>query len=102
MKRRRFSDEFKAKVALEAIKGQRTANELSAEFGIHVSQINLWKRQLLEEASVVFSRGKDHEIEHLERERDRLYRKVGQLQVEVDWLKKKTGLLDNRQRRSEL
>jgi transposase len=94
MKRRRFSQEFKAKVALEAIKGQRTANELSQEFGVHVNQINLWKKQLLEAAPEVFSRGKDREAEELERERDRVYRKVGQLQVEVDWLKRKTGLLD--------
>ena len=94
MKRRRFSQEFKAKVALEAIKGQRTANELSQEFGVHVNQINLWKKQLLEAAPEVFSRGKAREAEELERERDRVYRKVGQLQVEVDWLKKKTGLLD--------
>jgi putative transposase len=61
MKRRRFSQEFKAKVALEAIKGQRTANELSQEFGVHVNQINLWKKQLLEAAPEVFSRGKDRE-----------------------------------------
>jgi transposase len=94
MKRRRFSQEFKAKVAPEGIKGQRTANELAQEFGIHANQIKLWKKQLLEAAPVVFSRGKDREAEALERERDRLYRKVGQLQVEVDWLKKKTGLLD--------
>ena len=94
MKRRRFSDEFKAKVALEAIKGQKTANELAQEFGIHVNQINLWKKQLMESAPKVFSRGKDREAERIERDRDRLYRKVGQLQVEVDWLKKKTGLLD--------
>ena len=96
MGRRRFSDEFKAKVALEAIKGQKTANELAQEFGIHVNQINLWKKQLLEAAPKVFSRGKDREAERIEQERDRLYRKVGQLQVEVDWLKKKTGLLDSR------
>jgi len=94
MKRRKFSMEFKAKVALDAIKGQRTANELAQEFGIHVNQINLWKKQLLESAPKVFSRGKDHEAERLNQERDRLYRKVGQLQVEVDWLKKKTGILD--------
>ena len=94
MGRRRFSDEFKAKVALEAIKGQKTGNELAQEFGIHVNQINLWKKQLMEAAPKVFSRGKDREAERIERERDRLYRKVGQLQVEVDWLKKKTGLLD--------
>lgn len=94
MKRRRFSDEFKAKVALEAVKGQRTVNELAQEFGIHINQINLWKKQLLEAAPEAFSKGKDRDAERLERERDRLYRKVGQLQVEVDWLKKKTGLLD--------
>lgn len=87
--RRRFSDEFKAKVAVEAIKGQRTANELAQEFGVHVNQINLWKKQLVEAAPKVFSRGKDHEAERLNKERDRLYRKVGQLQVEVDWLKKR-------------
>ncbi len=92
MKRRKFSDEFKAKVALEAIKGQRTANELAQEFGIHVNQINLWKKQFLEAAPRVFSRGRDREAERIERERDRLYRKVGQLQIEVDWLKKKTGI----------
>jgi transposase-like protein len=53
--RRRFSDEFKAKVALEAIKGQKTGNELAQEFGIHVNQINLWKKQLMEAAPKVFS-----------------------------------------------
>ena len=47
-----------------------------------------WKKQLLEGAPKVFSRGKDREAERMERERDRLYRKVGQLQIEVDWLKK--------------
>lgn len=92
MKRRRFSKEFKAKVALEAIKGQRTAAELAQEFGVHVNQINLWKKQLIEAAPLAFGNGKDREAEQLKRERDILYRKVGELQVEVDWLKKKTGL----------
>ena len=92
MKRRRFSKEFKAKVALEAIKGHRTATELAQEFGVHVNQINLWKKQLIEAAPSAFGNGKDREAEQLKRERDILYRKVGQLQVEVDWLKKKTGL----------
>ena len=93
MKRRKFSKEFKAKVALQAIKGQRTANELAQEFGVHVNQINLWKKKLLESAPEVFSTGKGQEAERLAAQRDILYRKVGQLQVEVDWLKKKTGLL---------
>ncbi|RLB82412.1 MAG: hypothetical protein DRH15_06075 [Deltaproteobacteria bacterium] len=89
MKRRRFSKEFKAKVALEAIKAQRTAAELAQEFGVHVNQINLWKKQLIEAAPLAFGNGKDREAEQLKRERDILYRKVGQLQVEVDWLKKR-------------
>lgn len=94
MKRRRFSKEFKAKVAFEAIKGQRTANELAQEFGVHVSQINLWKKQLMASAPEIFARQKDRDAKRMEIERDQLYRKVGQLQVEVDWLKKKTGSLD--------
>lgn len=88
MNRRKFSKEFKARVALEAMKGQRTVNELAQEFGVHPNQISLWKKQLLEAAPKVFGRGKDQEVERLSRERDRLYRKVGELQVEVDWLKK--------------
>jgi len=59
VKRRRFFDGFKAKVALEAIKEQKTANELAQEFAIHVNQINLWKKQLLEAASKVLSSIKD-------------------------------------------
>jgi len=94
MAKRKFTSEFKAKVALEAIKGLRTVNELAQEFEVHPNQIGIWKKQLLGSASDVFSKGKDREAEKLQDERDRLYKKVGQLQVEVDWLKKKTGHLD--------
>lgn len=94
MSRRKFTKEFKAKVALEAIKGQRTVNELAQEFGVHPNQISLWKKQMLASAPEVFGSGKDQEAERLEQERDRLYKKVGQLQVEVDWLKKNIGHLD--------
>ena len=94
MKRRKFTSEFKAKVAIEAIKGQRTMNELAQEFEVHPNQIAVWKKQLLASAGDVFSRGKDLDAERKAAECDRLYRKVGQLQVENDWLKKKTGHLD--------
>ena len=96
MKRKKFSKEFKAKVAIEAIKGQRTVNELAQEFGVHSSQINRWKKDLLETAPEAFSQNKDREAKRVEMERDQLYRKVGQLQIEVDWLKKKTGHVDGR------
>ena len=92
MSRRKFSKEFKAKVALEAIKGQRTVNELAQEFSVHPNQIGLWKKQLLASAPAVFGSGKDRETEQMEVERDRLYKKVGQLQIEVDWLKKTSGI----------
>jgi len=94
MKRNQYSKEFKAKVALEALKGQKTTNEIASEYGVHVSQINSWKTLLVESAPEVFSRGRDREAEKREEEKDRLYRQIGKLQVEVDWLKKKTGHLD--------
>ncbi|MCP4408528.1 MAG: transposase [Gammaproteobacteria bacterium] len=56
MKRKRYTKEFKAKVALEAIKGQKTVNEIASEFGVHTSQINDWKRQLLTGMPQVFDR----------------------------------------------
>ena len=79
MKRRRFSSEFKVRVALEAIKGQRTAKELAYGYGIHINQITLWKKQLLKVTPQALSRRKDKEAERLKKEKGRPYRKVGQL-----------------------
>lgn len=93
MRRKLHSKEFKAKVAIEAIKGQRTVNELACEYGVHVSQINTWKKQLLAGASEGFSGNKAREAAEIEAQRDRLYQQIGKLQVELDWLKKKTGCL---------
>jgi transposase-like protein len=88
--RRRHSSEFKAQVALEAVRGQKTLNELASEFGVHPVQIAQWKRQLLDASAGVFEnasasrRDRDQEqlVEHL-------YQEIGQLKVEVDWLRKK-------------
>jgi transposase-like protein len=93
MKRKSYSSDFKAKVAIEALKGHKTINELASEFEVHPGQINTWKKQLLEGASETFSRSKKKREQANEDEKDRLYRHVGKLQVELDWLKKKTGHL---------
>jgi len=93
MKRKRYTEQFKAKVALEAVKAQRTANELASEFGVHVSQINTWKKHLLETLPEVFGAKRERREAQYEDERDRLYRQIGKLQVELEWLKKKTGHL---------
>ncbi len=93
MKRKRYTNEFKAKLALEAVKGQKTMNELASEYGVHVSQINNWKKQLHEALPAVFNGKQERREEEHEEEKDRLYRQIGKLQVEVDWLKKKTGHL---------
>jgi transposase-like protein len=90
-KRKKRSDDFKARVALDALKGQKTINELASEYGIHPNQIGQWKKKLIDGSSDIFSRGKNREAESHEAERDRLYQQIGKLQVEVDWLKKTAG-----------
>ncbi|MFB0564054.1 MAG: IS3 family transposase [Candidatus Aminicenantaceae bacterium] len=87
--RKRYDATFRAKVALEAVKGEKTLAELSNEFGVHANQISKWRRQLLELLPELFTdrrKKKDVDQEELISE---LYRQIGQLKVELDWLKKK-------------
>jgi transposase-like protein len=96
VQRKRYSAELKAKVALEAIKCQKTTNEIAAEYGVHPSQISQWKKQALDELPQIFSKqGKDREKAETENETlvSNLYQQIGQLKVEVDYLKKKSGRL---------
>ena len=90
-KRRNHSPEFKARVALEALKGVKTVQQIAAENHLHPVQVTQWKAQLGEEAASVFERGnrRGSAAAGAEQEKERLERKVGQLVVEVDWLKKK-------------
>lgn len=89
--RKRHSASFKAKVALEAIKGQKTVSELASEYGVHPNLITKWKKQAVEELPGIFS-GKKEKVEKENRELEsELYRQIGQLKVELDWLKKKSG-----------
>jgi putative transposase len=91
--RRGHDGAFKAKVALEVIKGKKTLAQLSSEFGVHANQIGQWRKQLLDELPSLFSdrrKKRDKEQEDLVSE---LYQQIGQLKVEVDWLKKKSQML---------
>jgi transposase-like protein len=90
--RRQFSADWKAKIALEAIKGQRTIQEIASHYEIHPSLVTHWKKQLLEGAAEVFLNGKTAEAGGDEELKAELYQQIGKLQVEVDWLKKKSGL----------
>lgn len=89
-KRKRYSAKFKSTVALEALKEQKTMSELSSEYGVHSNQISLWKKQLLIEAENVFSNKRHRQEKEQETLETELYRQIGQLKVELDWLKKKT------------
>lgn len=96
--RKRYTAEFKARLALEVIKGQRTLNEIASEHGIHPNLLMQWKQRLLEELPTVFAdrrcKGEQHQEEH----EAQLYQQIGQLKCELDWLKKKAGLLERRER----
>ncbi len=90
MARKRHSAEFKAKVALEAAKEIKTLNELASQYEIHSVQISQWKKQLLENVAEVFSTQKKN-VNHAKKF-DELYRQIGEVTVERDWLKKKLSL----------
>ncbi len=91
-KRRKFTPEFKARIALEAAKGAKTISEIASEEQLHPVQISKWKKELLTGASTVFeSRASISDTEDAaEKKQAQLERKIGQLTVEVDWLKKKS------------
>ena len=90
-KRTQYSPEFKAKVALAAIKNEETVAELSARFGIHPTMINNWKRALLDGASDIFDKGQKTRKQN-EEQVEELYRHIGRLKVERDFLSKKLSL----------
>lgn len=94
-KRKQYSAEFKAKVALEAVRGEKTVSELASQYEIHPTMINNWKRQLLEGASGVFEKGTEasQADESQQGQIDELYRQIGQLKVERDFLASKSAKL---------
>ena len=94
IRRKNHSDKFKAKVAIEAAKALRTTSELSREFGVHPNQILKWKQILLESAPELFARGAGAQAHSEEELTSKLYQRIGELEVRLDWLKKKSGFVD--------
>ena len=93
-KRKKIPAKLKAKIALEALKGDRTLAKIASDYEVHPNQITKWKKQLLEGASDVFTGTQAKTEQDWETEREKLFAHIGQLQYENNWVKKKLGLDD--------
>lgn len=89
-KRKKYPKEFKARVALEALKDEKSIAQISSEYEVSSNMVTKWKKQLKENISEIFVRKNEHEPE-TEQQMDNLYKQIGRQQVEIDWLKKKLG-----------
>ena len=89
-KRKKYPKEFKARVALEALKEEKTIAEISSEYEVHSNMVTKWKKQLKDNMSELFIRKNEQEPD-TERKIDNLYKEIGRIQVENAWLKKKLG-----------
>ena len=94
-KRRNHSPEFKSRVAMEAISGRKTIQEIAADHAIHPIEVSQWKKQLLDGASELFTRGKkSKEKEEGQAKEAELFQQIGKLQMELEWLKKNLSCFD--------
>lgn len=92
MQRNNYSAEFKTKVALAAIKGEKTINEIASFYSVHPNQVMSWKKQAVEAIPDAFSSKRVRTEKEDEELKSQLYQQIGQLKVELDWLKKKSAL----------
>ena len=92
--RKNHPPSLKAKVAVEAIKAHKTAAQLAQMFGVHPTQVGAWKKQALAGLTDIFSNGRQQLRGQSDAEKDELYKQIGPLKVELDFLKKRAGLID--------
>lgn len=92
MQRKKYSPDFKAKVALDAIRETRTTAELCSQYGIHSTMLGRWRQQAIEQIKTGFSERTEKQDKQQEEIIAQLYQQIGQLKVELDWLKKKSAL----------
>lgn len=92
MQRKHHSAEFKAKVALEALKGDKTINEIAGANQVHPNQVSNWKKEAQAGLVELFSTKRGGKIQAEANEKEALYSQIGRLKVELDWLKKKSGI----------
>ena len=93
-KRKNYSQQFKFKVALEAVKELKTINEIASAHDVHPTQIKSWKKQPLAEGPTVFGQDAAQQIHGHEAREAELYEQIGRLKMELEWLKKKATLFD--------
>lgn len=93
MTRKTHSAEFKAKVALEAVRSGLTANQIASKYEVHAVQVSQWKKELLSNLAVIFEGKKQPKSNDEQEDPAKLYEQIGRLKVEVDWLKKKSEQL---------
>ena len=91
--RKQHSPQFKARVAVEAIRGEKTLSQLGSQFKVHPMQIAKWRKAALEQLPELFVDGRTRKTRDDEADTDALYEEIGRLKVELDWLKKKVGML---------
>jgi transposase len=92
--RKQYSPQFKARVALEAIRGEKTLSQLGSQFKVHPMQIAKWRKAAIDQLPDLFVDGRARKTVGAETDSDALYQEIGRLKVELDWLKKKIGMLD--------
>ena len=91
--RRQFSNQFKFTVALEAVKGLKTVNQIAGDYNVHPNQVSTWKKQLLAEGPAVFGNGPDKAGQEQAMRETELYEQIGRLKMELEWLKKRAAQL---------